>query len=81
MFKIWAEPQGLDHSFDENFLRNFVGYQRDCQKANIKPSPFQLILLSYNSATVSTPPFWVPLWILKFGHYVLAHWVAGILLG
>ncbi|KAI0186720.1 hypothetical protein F4808DRAFT_466529 [Astrocystis sublimbata] len=43
VFKVWAEPQDLDNSFDENFLRNFVGYQRDCRRANLKPSTFQLI--------------------------------------
>ncbi|RDA93289.1 hypothetical protein CP533_2046 [Ophiocordyceps camponoti-saundersi (nom. inval.)] len=81
VFQVWAEPQDLNHSFDENFLRNFVGYHRDCQAANIKPSVFQIILLSYNSATVATPPFWMPLWILKLVHYVMAYWIGAALLG
>ncbi|PHH80588.1 hypothetical protein CDD80_847 [Ophiocordyceps camponoti-rufipedis] len=81
VFKVWAEPQDLDHSFDENFLRNFVGYQRDCQLAGIKPSVFQIILFSYNSATVATPPFWMPLRILKLVHYILAYWIGAALLG
>ncbi|RDA83524.1 hypothetical protein CP532_4158 [Ophiocordyceps camponoti-leonardi (nom. inval.)] len=81
VFQVWAEPQDLDHSFDENFLRNFVGYHRDCQEANIKPSIFQIILLSYNSATVATPPFWMPLWILRLFHYLLAYWIGAALLG
>jgi len=81
VFKVWAKPQDLDHSFDENFLRNFVGYQRDCEREGINPSTFQLILMSYNSATIATPPFWMPIWILKMVHYVLAYWVAAALLG
>ncbi|KAK5637399.1 hypothetical protein RRF57_013111 [Xylaria bambusicola] len=81
VFKVWAEPQDIDHSFDENFLRNFTGYQRDCQMQGIKPSPFQLILLSYNSATMGTPPFWMPLWLLKGINYILAFWIAKALLG
>jgi hypothetical protein len=81
VFKVWAEPQDLDHSFDENFLRNFVGYLRDCQKANISPSIFQIILFGYNSATVTSPPFWMPIWVLKAVHYVLAYWIAAGLLG
>ncbi|KAF2685187.1 hypothetical protein K458DRAFT_365440 [Lentithecium fluviatile CBS 122367] len=81
IFKVWAEPQGLDHSFDENFLRNFVGYQHDCQKENLTPSVFQLMLMSYNSSTIATPPFWMPIWILKSVHYVLAVWVGAGLLG
>lgn len=81
VFKCWVHPQDLDHSFDESFLRNFVGYIRDCQKAKIEPSIFQLVLLGYNSATVSCPPFWVPIWILTAIHYVLAYWIAAGLLG
>ncbi|KAI1356620.1 hypothetical protein F5Y01DRAFT_267882 [Xylaria sp. FL0043] len=81
VFKVWAEPQDIDHSFDENFLRNFTGYRRDCQQQNIKPSPFQLILMSYNSATMATPPFWMPIWFLKAVNYILAFWIAKGLLG
>lgn len=73
--------RGLDHTFDENALRNYVGYQRDCQKARLKPSALQLILISYSSATVATPPFWLPIWILRLIHLVLARWLAEALLG
>ncbi|KAL9131585.1 MAG: hypothetical protein Q9175_006728 [Cornicularia normoerica] len=81
VFKCWVHPQDLDHSFDESFLRNFVGYMRDCQKANMAPSLFQIVLFGYDSATVSCPPFWVPIWILVVIHYVLAYWIAAGLLG
>ena len=81
VFKCWVHPQDLDHSFDESFLRNFVGYMRDCQQAKMAPSPFQLALFGYDSATVACPPFWVPLWFLVAIHYVLAHWIAAGLLG
>ncbi|OQE43224.1 hypothetical protein PENCOP_c003G00135 [Penicillium coprophilum] len=81
VFKVWAEPQDLDHSFDENFLRNFVGYLRDCQRANISPSIFQIILFGYNSATVPSPPFWLPIWLLTALNYFLASWIAEGLLG
>ncbi|KIA75780.1 hypothetical protein HK57_00394 [Aspergillus ustus] len=80
VFRVWAEPQ-YPGTFDENFLRNFVGYQRDCQQAGLRPSVCQLILFSYHSATLGTPPFWMPLWVLKMVHYVLAYWVAERLLG
>lgn len=78
---MWAEPQDLDNSFDENFLRNFQGYLADCHKSNIEPSFFQIVLLLHGAATVLTPSFWVPIWILRIASYVLARWVAGGLLG
>ncbi|EED21268.1 conserved hypothetical protein [Talaromyces stipitatus ATCC 10500] len=81
IFKVWAEPQGLDNSFDEKFIRNLIGYQRDCYKANMQPSIFQLALISYDSATLATPPFWVPIWLLSVVQYVMAYWVGGCLLG
>ncbi|KAI1377705.1 hypothetical protein F4677DRAFT_415280 [Hypoxylon crocopeplum] len=81
VFKVWAEPQGLDHGFDEKFVRNLVGYQRDCQEANLEPSVLQLILFACGSATVATPPFWVPIWILKLVNYVLAYGIGVALLG
>ncbi|KAI2618203.1 hypothetical protein GGR54DRAFT_640772 [Hypoxylon sp. NC1633] len=81
IFKVRTEPQDLDRSFDENFLRNFVGYVRDCRKESLKPSIFQIILMAYNSGTVVSPPFWVPIWSLRLMHYILASWVAAGLLG
>jgi hypothetical protein len=81
IFKVWAEPQGLDNSFDERFIRNLIGYQADCYKAKMAPSVFQLALISYDCATLATPPFWMPLWLLASVQYVLAYWVGGYLLG
>lgn len=81
IFKVWAEPQGLDNSFDERFIRNLIGYQADCYRAKVAPSVFQLALISYDCATLATPPFWMPLWLLASVQYVLAYWVGGYLLG
>ncbi|KAL6695687.1 hypothetical protein J3F84DRAFT_349002 [Trichoderma pleuroticola] len=81
IFKVWAEPQGLDNSFDEKFIRNLIGYQRDCKMANMAPSIFQLMLICYDCATLATPPFWTPLWLLRSVQYILAYWIGGRLLG
>lgn len=81
VFKVWAEPQGLENSFDERFIRNLIGYQRDCHSAQLAPSVFQLMLISYDCATLATPPFWMPLWLLGSIQYILAYWVGGYLLG
>ncbi|EGR47103.1 uncharacterized protein TRIREDRAFT_109353, partial [Trichoderma reesei QM6a] len=81
VFKVWAEPQGLDNSFDERFIRNLIGYQRDCHSAQLAPSVFQLMLICYDCATLATPPFWMPLWLLGSLQYILAYWVGGYLLG
>ncbi|KAL6855661.1 hypothetical protein J3F83DRAFT_718576 [Trichoderma novae-zelandiae] len=81
VFKVWAEPQGLDNSFDERFIRNLIGYQRDCRIAQLAPSVFQLMLICYDCATLATPPFWMPLWLLGSVQYILAYWVGGYLLG
>ncbi|KAF2177778.1 hypothetical protein K469DRAFT_719540 [Zopfia rhizophila CBS 207.26] len=81
IFNVWTEPQEIDHSFDINFLRNFIGYLADCTRQNIKPSFFQVVLICYDAGTVLTPGFWVPLWFLKLLHYVAAYWVAVGILG
>ncbi|KAL7931837.1 hypothetical protein V8C35DRAFT_329204 [Trichoderma chlorosporum] len=81
VFKVWAEPQGLDNSFDEKFIRNLIGYQRDCKMANMTPSVFQILLICYDCATLAAPPFWVPLWLLGAVQYVLAYGIGGYLLG
>lgn len=81
VFKVWAEPQGLDKSFDEKFIRNLIGYQRDCKMANMAPSVFQLMLICYDCATLATPPFWTPLWLLSSIQYILAYWIGGRFLG
>ena len=81
IFKVWAEPQGLDNSFDEKFIRNLIGYQRDCQMANIEPSLFQLALIAYDSATLATPPFWIPFWLLSSVQYIMAYLIGGYVLG
>ena len=75
-------PQGLDPSFDENFLRNYLGYIRDCVQQNIKPSIFQFCLMGSGGDTLMIcPPFWVPIWILKLARFVVGHIIGGLLLG
>ncbi|KAI1470388.1 uncharacterized protein F4812DRAFT_417335 [Daldinia caldariorum] len=82
VFKVWAEPQDLGHAFDESFLRNSLGYLRDCQQQGIEPSVFQMALLGWSSDTIFvTPSFWVPIWILKLAQYVIGHFIGGLLLG
>ncbi|KAF5602431.1 short-chain dehydrogenase [Fusarium subglutinans] len=56
VFRVWAEPQNLDRGFDEAFLRNYLGYLRDCEDQNIQPSVFQLALLGWNGDTLLSPP-------------------------
>ena len=58
-----------------------MGYVRDCEKAGVSPSLFQIALFGVNSATIFTPPFWMPIWILKALHYFLAYCVGVALLG
>ncbi|OTB10570.1 hypothetical protein K445DRAFT_27518 [Daldinia sp. EC12] len=82
VFKVWAEPQELDHSFDEKYLRNALGYLRDCQQQNMTPSVFQMALLGWISDTIFvTPSFWVPIWILKLVQYVVGRFIGELLLG
>ena len=81
VFNVWTEPQGIDHSFDANFLRNFIGYLADCTRSDLKPSLFQILLICYDAGTVLTPDFWVPLWFLKVLHHIAAYWIAMRLLG
>lgn len=81
VFHGWIDPQDKDNLLDKNALRNLQGYLADCDRANLKPSVFQLILWAYNTSTVMTPPFWVPLWLLTWTHYLLACWVAQGFLG
>jgi hypothetical protein len=81
IFHVWAEPQDIDHSFDQNFLRNFQGYLADCERAGLQPSFFQIVLTLYEAATILTPSFWVPLWLLKAVHYFIAYGIAKFLLG
>ncbi|KAK2609449.1 hypothetical protein N8I77_002946 [Diaporthe amygdali] len=81
IFTVWVEPQGLDHGFDEAFMRNFSGYLKDCEKSKVAPSLFQILLFLYHSDIVLTPPFWTPIWLLVVLHHVLAYWVGAGLLG
>ncbi|KAF5962916.1 hypothetical protein FBULB1_13720 [Fusarium bulbicola] len=81
VFRVWAEPQNLDRGFDEAFLRNYLGYLRDCEDQNIQPSVFQLALLGWNGDTLLSPPWWVPLWMLRLFHFMLAHIVGRLFLG
>ncbi|ROT38908.1 hypothetical protein SODALDRAFT_276486 [Sodiomyces alkalinus F11] len=82
IFHVWAEPPDVDHGFDENYLRNALGYVRDCAQQNIAPSIFQMALFGWSSDTIFIcPPFWVPIWILVFAQYVAGHIIGGFLLG
>lgn len=81
VFTVWVEPQGLDHGFDESFMRNFTGYLRDCERHKIAPSIFQILLFLYHADIVLTPPFWTPVWLLVVLHHFLAYWVGAGLLG
>ncbi|KAK7729332.1 hypothetical protein SLS63_006205 [Diaporthe eres] len=81
VFTVWVEPQGLDHGFDESFMRNFTGYLKDCEKHKVAPSIFQILLFLYHSDIVLTPPFWVPVWFLVLLHHFFAYWVGAGLLG
>ncbi|KAG9496325.1 hypothetical protein J7337_012911 [Fusarium musae] len=81
VFRVWAEPQNLDRGFDEAFLRNYLGYLRDCADQNIQPSVFQLALLGWSGDTLLTPPWWVPLWMLRLLHFIVAHLVGRLFLG
>ncbi|KAH8767421.1 hypothetical protein F5883DRAFT_522015 [Diaporthe sp. PMI_573] len=81
VFTVWVEPQGLDHGFDESFMRNFTGYLRDCERHKVAPSLFQILLFLYHSDMVLTPPFWTPVWLLVLLHHFLAYWVGAGLLG
>ncbi|CVK95987.1 uncharacterized protein FMAN_13907 [Fusarium mangiferae] len=81
VFRVWAEPQNLDRGFDEAFLRNYLGYLQDCEDQNIQPSVFQLALLGWSGDTLLSPPWWVPLWMLRLLHLILAHMVGRLFLG
>ena len=75
-------PQHVENGFDENYLRNILGYLRDCQQQGIDVSVFQMALLGWSSDTLFIcPPYYVPLWALKLTQYVLGHLIGGILLG
>ncbi|KAF5688766.1 hypothetical protein FDENT_4709 [Fusarium denticulatum] len=81
VFRVWAEPQNLDRGFDEAFLRNYLGYLRDCEEQSIQPSVFQLALLGWSGDNLLSPPWWVPLWMLRLFHFILAHLAGRLLLG
>ncbi|PSR88629.1 major facilitator superfamily domain-containing protein [Coniella lustricola] len=81
IFNVCVDPEGLDHGFDESFMRNLQGYNRDCAKHGIPPSLFQILLFLYDSDVVITPPFWTPIWLLKGLHHVFAYWIGAGLLG
>ncbi|KAH7383959.1 hypothetical protein BKA66DRAFT_463180 [Pyrenochaeta sp. MPI-SDFR-AT-0127] len=82
IFEVWPMPQGLDPSFDEKFLRNYLGYIRDCEQQKIALSFFQMALLGSSGDTLLIcPPFWVPLWILKLAQFVAGDIIGGLILG
>jgi hypothetical protein len=75
-------PQDVEYGFDENYLRNILGYLRDCQQQKIDVSIFQMALLGWSSDTLFIcPAFWVPLWILKLAQFVLGHVIGSYILG
>jgi hypothetical protein len=73
--------QDIDSGLDEIFLRNFASYLMDCERENINPSLFQLLVFLWNADIVLTPPFPVPIFLLAGLHYFLAHIVGEVLLG
>ncbi|KAI0875432.1 hypothetical protein GGS24DRAFT_455177 [Hypoxylon argillaceum] len=61
-FHVWAEPADVDRGFDENYLRNALGYLRDCQQQGLEPSIFQMALFGWLSDTLFVAfPFYVPI--------------------
>ncbi|KAK9415300.1 hypothetical protein SUNI508_02148 [Seiridium unicorne] len=81
IFKVWVDPQDINHGFDESFVRNFSSYLRDCERDKIPPSIFQILLYLYHSDIVLTPPFWLPIWLLAGLHHVFAYWIGAVILG
>ncbi|KAK7954817.1 hypothetical protein PG988_015511 [Apiospora saccharicola] len=81
VFRVHADPHETQHGFDENYIRHYLGYLRDCEREKLAPSLCQLALFACWFTTVLTPPFWVPLWILKLVHHVLGYWIGKTLLG
>jgi hypothetical protein len=53
----------------------------DCERERIAPSIFQLLLFLWNADIVLTPPFWMPLVVLKVLTFVFARIVGEIVLG
>ncbi|KAI8965607.1 hypothetical protein F5Y11DRAFT_311791 [Daldinia sp. FL1419] len=82
VFKVWLQPQTVEYGFDENWVRNILGYLRDCKIQGFEPSVFQLSLINLNSGIIFyTPSFWVPVWILRLIQYPMAYFVGKLLLG
>ncbi|KAI1426167.1 hypothetical protein F5Y12DRAFT_794628 [Xylaria sp. FL1777] len=81
-FHVWAEPDDSDRGFTENYLRNALGYLRDCQQQGLQPSIFQMALLGWLSDTIFVAfPFYVPIWLLNLTQNFLGHVVGRGLLG
>ncbi|KAK4221862.1 hypothetical protein QBC38DRAFT_491180 [Podospora fimiseda] len=82
VFKCWADPYPMQPGFDESFLRNFIGYMRDCTTQGIQPSIFSIALIGLSSGTLFIcPPFYIPVWILKSVQYVLGDIIGRRILG
>ncbi|KAI1817437.1 hypothetical protein GGS20DRAFT_533212, partial [Poronia punctata] len=81
IFNVWAEPNKIERGFDENCLRNYLGYLKDCEQQQIQPSVFQIALFGWSCDTpMIVPDVWLPIWALKMMQNVAAHVVgAGIL--
>ncbi|KAI1119038.1 hypothetical protein F5Y14DRAFT_396262 [Nemania sp. NC0429] len=72
----------MERGFNENYLRNALGYLKDCQEQNLQPSIFQMALFGWLSDTLFVVfPFWVPIWILVLAQNVIGHVIGRGLLG
>ncbi|KAI1771738.1 hypothetical protein F4818DRAFT_428908 [Hypoxylon cercidicola] len=81
-FQVWAKPNEVDRGFNENCLRNYFGYLKDCLEHNMTPSVFQMALFGWSWDTIMlVPPFWMPLWSLRVIQHVAGHWIGKRLLG
>lgn len=81
-FHVWAEPADVNRGFDENYLRNALGYLRDCQQQGLEPSIFQMALFGWLSDTLFVAfPFYVPIWMLVLIQNFLGRVIGKKLLG
>jgi len=64
----------------EKFFRNLLGYLDDCQRANVQPDIFQLLLILHDNQTSLTVPK-IPAKIRKFfGKWILGY-IGGKIIG
>ncbi len=86
IFEVYSDKENEDGVFTrklengEKFFRNLFGYLDDCQKANIKPDIFQILLILHDNQTSLTVPK-IPAKIRKFfGKWVLGY-IGGKIIG